>query len=241
MPNQNRARGRILPHERDTDDAAPLLGEALDVGPGYEAAVYETVSKTLEDGTRKNYRSRLVRIAHFWKTEHPEYYEVGVIEVSDADLRDPTKFFFNHYKQDLVYGGLNVKFVLDFLARNKYKSNGKMKHHNDIRKYKDAILWGASVRKQPLPTSFYAEMEVFLKGYMKETAKAKKDGNLDESSADPITIPLYLLLLQWSIEAGNVLLWFWTLSQWNCMARGASIDPLAFHNFKLGQDSVICK
>ena len=71
--------------------------------------------------------------------------------------------------------------------------------------------------------------------------KAKKDGDVDEREADPIPITLCQSMLRWAVEANNVFVWFWTLSQWNCMARCASIDPLAFHNFKTGQDSIICK
>ena len=94
---------------------------------------------------------------------------------------------------------------------------------------------------EPLPVTFHKEMEVFLKGYKREVAKAKKEGKVDESSSDPIPIELLCLILTWSLEEGNIFMWFWTLCQWNCMARCASIDPLGFHNFAVAQDSIKCK
>jgi len=121
------------------------------------------------------------------------------------------------------------------------KENGKVKSLQDIRKYKDAILWGAKVAQQRLPTSFYKEIDGHIASYKKVYIKAKKVGDVDEKEADPIPLTLYQSILKWAVEANNIFVWFWTLSQWNCMARSASIDPLAFHNFETGQDSFICK
>ena len=110
-----------------------------------------------------------------------------------------------------------------------------------MRKYKDAIMWGANVSGERLPISFYEEFDKFLGSYKKIFIKAKKDGDVDEREADPIPVSLYQMILRWSIEENNMFCWFWSLAQWNCMARCASIDPLAFHNFKVGQDSIVCK
>ena len=81
---------------------------------------------------------------------------------------------------------------------------------------------------------------MFLSGCKLEVVAAKKVGKTDESASDPIPYELFLLLLSWSLEEGNVFMWFWTLSQWYCMAQCASIDPLGSHNFSIAQDSVKC-
>ena len=57
------------------------------------------------------------------------------------------------------------------------------------------IPWDSSVLVEPLPVSFHIEIEVFLKGYKREVAKAKKEGNVDKSSSDPIPIELLYLIL----------------------------------------------
>jgi hypothetical protein len=92
-----------------------------------------------------------------------------------------------------------------------------------------------------LPSSFYEDMEIYLGAYKKKFAHAKKQGNVEEYSTDPIPLPVYRFLLRRSIETNNVFAWTWTLLQWNCMARSASIDCLAFHNFSLGLDSIVIK
>jgi hypothetical protein len=69
----------------------------------------------------------------------------------------------------------------------------------------------------------------------------KKAGNVEEHATDPIPMPVHELLLNWSFETSNVFAWFWTVSQWNFMARSAPSNPLGFHNFNLGVDSIIRK
>jgi hypothetical protein len=234
--------GRILPHERDVDNSVPLLGADLtDLGDNYNELYNETLQHDMNDRTRKDYRRRNIRIAEFWEEHCPDYYPIGTRDVSAHDLQDVGKFFYGRYMKDLVYQGLNVKYVIKFLMCTKIKENGNFLSFTDIRKYKDAILWAASMAKERLPTTFYEEIEKYLKGYKKELVKARKEGNTDERAADPISFALYYLLLTWSVESNNIFLWFWTLAQWNFMARCASIDPLGFHNFTLGADSLICK
>ena len=63
-----RQSGRILIHQRDVNDDAPILGgDAIisnELGAQYEAEYQDTISKNMEDDTRKDYRRRLVRIAN---------------------------------------------------------------------------------------------------------------------------------------------------------------------------------
>ena len=145
----------------------------------------------------------------------------------------------------MKYKGLNDQFVLHFLVENKIhtttKRKGKFKSVGDLRKYKDAIMWGALMQEELLPSKFYTMFDNFLGGYKKEFKKKKKLGLVDEGTADPITFPLYKLILTWCLTSNNIFAWFWTLMQWNLMARSASIDPLGMHNFKLGADSIIGK
>ena len=69
-----------------------------------------------------------------------------------------------------MYSGLNIKCVKAFLAHSKIKGGGKMFSNSNLRKYKDAILWGSSEEKQPLPSSFYNDSDKFLKYFKKETS-----------------------------------------------------------------------
>ena len=53
----------------------------------------------------------------------------------------------------------------------KKKENGNFLSFMDLPKYKDAILLAASMAEERLPTTFYEEIEKFLKGYKKELVK----------------------------------------------------------------------
>ena len=247
MSSSSRRTGRILPHQRDTDDAAPIIGAALDdIGDEYRERYVATLRLGMDDKTRKNYRSRIIRICKYWREKYPAYSAEGVRRISEEEANDVSKFYFGgHYKEDIVYTGLNVQYVLQFMLQNERKTNRKgeekLKSHQDIRKYKDAIQWGAQVAGERLPRTFYEEMDKYLCAYKKKVVKARKVGELDEMAADPIPEALYERLLSWAVADGNMFVFFWTLCQWNCMARSASIDPLCLHNFSLGWDSIVGK
>ena len=233
--------GRILPHQRDTNDAVAILGENLDMGDDFQQNYNESLKHGLSDKNRRDYRCRIVRVCKYWKDHCPEYYAIGVKKVTNRDLNDESKFYYKRYKYDFVYSGMNVKYLLLYMMSNQKKATGKFKSNQDMRKYKDAVLWGAMIARERLSTQFYEEMDKYLLSYKKQFIKAKKDGDVDETAADPIPLTLYQEMLRWAIEENNIFVWHWTLQQWGCIARSASIDPLAFHNYRIGPDSIICK
>jgi hypothetical protein len=233
------ARGnrRLHPHERNTNDVVPILGSALvpAVDDSVSNALHDTMAQGMNDGTRRNYRSRIARIIKHLQEHFPEYYEIGVRKLTPEEMADRTKYYFQQ-TEDLIYAGLNVQFFMYFLSSTDKRRDGKLKSHEDLRKYRDAVLWGSKIAGEHLPSSFYDAMEVYLTAYKKKFAHAKKQGHVEEYSTDPIPLPVYRLLLCRSIETSNIFAWTWTLLQWNCMARSASIDCLPFHNFTLGVD-----
>ena len=117
----------------------------------------------------------------------------------------------------------------------------KLKSHQDIQKYKDAIQWGTQVAGERLPRSFYEEMDKYLSAYKKKVVQARKVGELNEMVADWIPEELYKQILSWAIADGNILVFFCTIFQWNFIAGSGSVDPLCFHYFSLGWDSIVGK
>ena len=169
------------------------VGADLPYPEGLAASLNETKKYAVSATCRNNHCNRLKAIIKFWKNHAPEYHRIGVVDVSEWDQYDVTKtyFFDGKFKFDLVYEGINVDFVLLFLAKNKtYKSKKidtiLLKCWDDLRKYRDAIQWGAKMTGHLLPTSFYVEFESFLNGYKKEHTSAKAEGRVDEPAADPI-------------------------------------------------------
>ena len=232
--------GRIRPHERDTNDTTAILGADIPVLEEHSISVRDTEIQHVSEGNKRNYRNRLGHIFEFLQERYPTYYAVGVRALTEAELTDPDMYWWKN-KHDLVYEGLNVKIIKAFLAFKKKKINGKTASHVQIRKYNDAIIYGAKEAKQRLPIIYYEEMEKFLGAFKKETTTAKKDGMLDEQDADPISQTLFRLILQWALAQKNIFIWVFTILQWNCMARSINIGGLALHCFGPGEDNVRVK
>ena len=232
-----RQHGRIHTHQRDTNDHTELLGDAILVNDDHVEMVRTTEKLEINLKLQREYRNRISHIYKFFESKYPDYYAVGVRKITEEEKVDRDQFW-NRNDRDLVYSGLNIKFIKAFLANAKMKPNGMMCSNSNIRKYKDALLWGSRQAKCPLPSTFYNEMDRFLRSFKKETKKAAKDGLLDEKEADPISWTLFQLILKWAIEAGSIMIWVFSLLQWNCMARSKNIGELAYHNFVVVDDCI---
>ncbi|KAL9181723.1 hypothetical protein ACHAXT_012066 [Thalassiosira profunda] len=238
MPRNTRRQGggRILPHQRDTDDTTPVLGANIELRAEHRDAIVTTEGKSMEDKCRRDYRNRIKEIL-------PGYFEVGTKVLTVEEKADNVVF---HWKNDhdLIYSGINVDMIKAFLGEKKVKLERDgvvllMHSFSHIRKYDDAIKWGAAMAGARLSQTYYSEMDRFLSAYRKEYTAAKKEGKVDEKDADPITISLFSLICQWAVDEGNTFVWVFSLAMWNLMSRSISVDSLAFHNLKRGaSDSV---
>ena len=128
---------------------------------------------------QNEYRNIIAHIYKFSEEKYHEYYTVGV-RVLNEEEKLSIDHYWRKYDRDLIYSGLNVKFIKAFLAQAKLKKNGKICSNSNIRKYKCAILWGLGQAKSPLPSSCYDNIERFLKSFKKETKQTARDGLLDE-------------------------------------------------------------
>ena len=240
--NGSRGRhGRIRPHERDTNDAVPIIGEDIEVAEGHKESVRTTLNNDREQETRRNYRNRVKEMCIFLRQNYRNYCDAGGIRELTVEEQMNPDFFYHNNTLDLKYEGMNIKLILAFFATKKTKPNGKTSSFSHIRKYHDAILYGAEKVKERLPTEYYEAMEKFLSAFKKECAKAKSEGNLDEREADPISWALFRIILEWALSENNIFVWVFSLLQWGCMARSINIGVLGFHNFRLGEDNIICR
>eukprot|EP00978_Attheya_sp_CCMP212_P047718 scaffold424288_cov79-Attheya_sp.AAC.1 len=82
-------------------------------------------------------------------------------------------FFYWKNTVDIVYTGINVRFVQAFLADAKNKDGYTIVSHEQLRKFHDAIMWGSKTSGNPLLPSYYDGMVAFLNNYKKETIDAK--------------------------------------------------------------------
>lgn len=228
------------------DDNSPILGtdlEEQELGTDYQQKMQKTMEHVVKVDTRRDHRNRIVRIINFWKKNCPQYYLIAVRKNTPKEMYDePLMWFFKgKYKEDIIYTGLNPKFVLAFLNDEKIVKHGANKgnyrSYDDMRKFRDAINNGAKIRSEKMPHDFHVQIEQYLKAYKKEFKKEKKNGNAESKDADPISFELYKQILAWAIEDGLIMVFFWTQTQWSCMSRCASIDPLGFQHYKVYMDT----
>ena len=136
MPTSGRGsrRGRIFPHQRDADFTGEVLGEDLTLEDNHVEQVQEVEQFSLDENTKKNHRNRIKHIYNYWEQHFPDYYRVGVRNLTDEEMNDSTSFFWKNTK-DIVYEGLNSKFLKAFVAsktkKNKRK-NLKLRSHTEI-------------------------------------------------------------------------------------------------------------
>ena len=229
------------------DGNSGIIGEHLEheLGEDFEANLFQTLSHEKQARTRRDHRNRIKRIITYWSKKCKLYYQAGVRKNTAEEMAAPLMWFFDgDFTEDIRYTNLNFKFVAKFLHDQKIVTTKKSssqktrcRSYDDMRKFRDAIRNGAKLRGEALPADFERQMDQYLAAYRKEYVKEKHKGNVESKDADPITFELYRLLLKWAAEDGNIFVFFWTLTQWNCMSRCASISPLGFRNMRVAMDA----
>ena len=118
-------------HNRDTNDGVPVLGDDLRVNKMHVNLVRTTEKEDINQTLRREYRNRIGHIYTFLETEYPDYYAVGIRILSEGEKADKDQF---HHRndRDLVYDGLNIKFIKAFLTHKNMKPNGKMSSNSNI-------------------------------------------------------------------------------------------------------------
>jgi hypothetical protein len=108
----------------------------------------------MTDCCRRNYHNRIKKICSFLEENYPQYYAVGVRVLSQEELDDLDSFYWKN-KVNLVYTGMNLKFIQAFFAHAKKKGNDdKIVSHEQLRKFHDAIMYGTKECGEPLPPSY---------------------------------------------------------------------------------------
>ena len=107
--------GRIFRHERDTDDSTPtVLGGGLSAE--HQAAIFATEDQGMSDAVRKDHHSRLRRIIKWLQENYPDVSDGSVRVVTIEEKENSRLYNFPADNYDLVYAGLDPKYILAFLA-----------------------------------------------------------------------------------------------------------------------------
>ena len=115
----SKQRGKILIHEWDVDDDAPIIGgeetKNSELDDDYNTEFYDTISRNMEDGTRKDYRPCILCICNYWEQHCTVYHSTSVTIIPEDEYSNRYKFYFDgKYKRDIVYSGINITFSFSF-------------------------------------------------------------------------------------------------------------------------------
>jgi hypothetical protein len=168
-----------------------ILGANLELDAGLKEAVLEPEDMAKKRKTMIEHRNCIKHLYEFWIEKCPEYVALGTVELTEEQKQDRRSC---HYKNthDLVYEGMNIEYVKAFLGQTKKKESGKTCSFVNIRKYHDAILFGAEKAGVALAPSYQLEMKKSLASFKKGKKQAKVMGDLNEENAQPIPWALFV-------------------------------------------------
>ena len=79
--------GRILPHQRETNDTVETLGADI-VIENFETDLHETKDLEISSSTRWDYMNRIKRIILYWEANLEDYARISVCSISETDQKD---------------------------------------------------------------------------------------------------------------------------------------------------------
>ena len=207
-------------------------------------AVRSTEDHACSKETTRSHNRKLKKLIEWMRTNYPNESASMIRELTDEEKEDRERFYQSSH--DLLYGSLDPLVVKAFISANKVreiKEDGTEVFYgfDHLRKYKDAVLFGAKRSRTTLSSQFYAEINPFIESLKKENQSKRKLGQLTEKEADPISFPLYRQICESALQKGDIFLWCFTVMQWNCIARSINIGNLRFNSLTVGQDSIVIK
>ena len=97
---------------------------------------------SLDAETKKNHQNCIKHIYNYWERSFPDYFRVGVRDLTEDKLEDTTKFYWKNTK-DIVYKGLNSKFLKTFVATKTKKWQDVQLQAHSI--YFDTVQWSTTI------------------------------------------------------------------------------------------------
>ena len=126
-------------------------------------AVNETQSHLMSQKCRNDYCNRIMAFIRWLHDKYPAYYEQGVVELSNEEKADRVNYGTGVVQtHDLVYDRINCELLKAFISCKRYKANGNEYGYDNMRKYVNAVVYGASRKRQSLPQNFRVQMKPFM-------------------------------------------------------------------------------
>lgn len=133
------------------------------------------------DTTCQSYRSRLRRMIKWVHENYVEARDREIRSIPPDELIDNNKYY--DQKRDTMdfdYRIINVEYIKAYITTQKHvnaNGTGQPRSFSHVRKFHDAVLFGARKQNAQLPSVYQQEMKKFLDGIKKELNSCKKSNN----------------------------------------------------------------
>ena len=105
--------------------------------------------------------------------KHEKFLSNRCRKITDEEKKEPDNFYSETATHDFIYEDFEAIYLKSFLGTIQTKEYGMSACHSHIRKFKDAILWGAKRTGSVLPGLFHQEMDIYLQSYQKKIAEIR--------------------------------------------------------------------
>ena len=245
---RKKSKGRALEHPEvpvapipgiplnDSNDAVEVI---IEIDSAHKELVRDTKGYQLSIKLRREYCNRLNRIMDWMEEFYSDHFQTILVEILPSEREEGIRFY-HKMERDINYSKLSPSVFEAFLSSHMLKENGKQCSFSHIRKFFDAVLYGARQSKRYVTMEFCSRIDTFLSCVTKQVISEKRDGNTDETDSDSISRNLYEAICFWAIGTINCFVWCFTVMLWNCMARSCSIDVIGMHNMYIEAAESIC-
>ena len=135
--------------------------------------------------TVHSHNRRLMKMIGWIRVNYLQYYTLMVVKLTPQEMADKDRF--HKSTHDFDYQKIRSDIIKAFLSATKIKATKPdgteiFYSFDNLRKYKDAILFGAKRKKIKLPDQFLVDMNAYVDSLKKENQSAKKQGRLQNTS-----------------------------------------------------------
>ena len=193
MPRTSVHTTRIVPATNNEE----VLGSNIQLQEAHGSSMRETEDFEKKRKTIKDFCNRLKRMTLWIKDNYPEYYNVGVIQLSNEQKADKRRY---HTQEETVAWGSNGKSIHECEQVEAWNRE-PIYSYEQMRKYHNAIQrWG--IQSRPITPPILRVGSGQVSSFFEKKTQAKKDGQLDEHEADPISFSFYSSICEYALLTG---------------------------------------
>jgi hypothetical protein len=156
------------------DNEDGLIPSPIQLLPTHAAALSTTEAHASMRNTIRGHNLKIKKMLEWMQTNYPTDFTSFTVLLTPEQRKEDEGLKFYKNKYDFKYQHLQVNLVKAFISANKIKStdpqNGNHTYYgyDNLRKYNDAILYGAKQAKFALSATFKQELKVFTDFLKKE-------------------------------------------------------------------------